>query len=79
MTAIVYEWSGEDGNSVTITQSGRSSRQQYIMEDKPAVYLVRFDCRDSRLSRILYHGLEWYEAEKAASSKVMELEASLFA
>jgi hypothetical protein len=76
MIATVYEWSDEDGNKVTCTQSGRSSPQQYLMEDKPAVFTVHFyNSVNPILSRTLYHGLDWYEAEKAISAKVMELEA----
>jgi hypothetical protein len=76
MIQTIYEWSDEDGNRVTCTQSGRTHPSQYALEDKPAVFCVQFqDGRRFRSSRILYHGLDWYEAERAISAKVMELEA----
>jgi hypothetical protein len=79
MIQTVYEWSDEDGNKVTCTQSGRTHPSQYALEDKPAVFCVHFkDAHNPFLNSTLYHGLDWYEAEKAISAKVMELEASLF-
>jgi hypothetical protein len=76
MIATVYEWHDEDKGKITCTQSGRTHPSQYAMEDKPAVFCVRFrDARNINFSGTLYHGLDWYEAEKAISAKVMELEA----
>jgi hypothetical protein len=73
---IVREWFDEDKGQVTIEQSGRSGPAQYKMENKTAVFVVYFrDPRWPSLSRTLYHGLSYVDAERAFDKKVMELES----